>query len=73
MKFCCIGAHVYIVGIGVTALITLITQLNTTPSLRITSACFIQLEWTGASFWQIHTALLSNHLCCSVANSSVKY
>lgn len=64
------GAHVYIVGIGVTALIIFTGLLCTSPSEHTTSAFFMQAACRGVSCTEIHTAFPSVHRFCSATRMS---
>ena len=59
------GAHVYIVGMGVTALMIFTGLLCTSPSEHTTSAFFMQAAWSGVSCSEIQTAFPSVHRFCS--------
>jgi hypothetical protein len=67
------GAHVYIVGMGVTALMIFTGLFCTSPSEHTTSAFFMQAAWSGVSCSEIHTAFPSVHRFCSVTRMSSRF
>lgn len=67
------GAHVYIVGMGVTAFMIFTGLLCTSPSEHTTSAFFMQAAWSGVSCSEIHTAFPSVHRFCSATRMSSRF
>lgn len=57
MKFCCIGAHVYIVGIGETVLMILMEVDISSPVVETAVAFFMRATFEGGSSLQHQTAL----------------
>lgn len=57
MKFCCIGAHAYIVGIGETVLMILMDVDISSPVVETAVAFFMRATLEGGSSRQHHTAL----------------
>ena len=49
MKFCCSGAQLYMVGMGLTALMILMGMDWILPSLYLASALRMNCEWEGGS------------------------